>query len=102
MTLTGEAMIEAHLLYMCTGFASSEVVIGTVTTRGILKDDESLGTDASGDIVRHRTRLLILPRAPLASIPARDSSLTIDGVTHKVRSDLTGTLRKVVRLEVTT
>jgi hypothetical protein len=100
MSLTGSDILEAHLLMMCTGFLSSEVVVDGVTMRGLLKDDETLGQDASGDIIRNRTRVLILPVASLTSIPTRDSSLTVDGVSYKVRSPLPGTMRKVVRIEV--
>lgn len=86
MTTTGRDLLAAHAAFMASGFASATVVIGSVRTRGLLDDEETLATDDSGYGVRVRRRVLTVATEELADLPARDSTLTVDGVSYTVRS----------------
>lgn len=85
MTLTGSAILQAHLAAMTSGFASSEVKYAGQTTRGLLDDEEDL-TDSPEGIQRHRRRVLILPVASLTAAPTRDATVQVDGTDFLVRS----------------
>jgi hypothetical protein len=101
MTITGNDLLERHLSTMLAGFASSSVVIAGATIRGLLDDQEEIRNDPSGDLTRVRVRVLTLRASDVATIPARDSSLVIDGTTYTVRSVLREADGKILRLEVT-
>lgn len=91
MTIQGRDRIEASLAYITGAFGSSEVVIGSATLRGLLADQETYGTDASGDFITNRTRVLTVARGALpgpGTLPAHDSTLTVDGITYRVRRAL--------------
>jgi len=86
MTITGEALLDRHAKALTQGFGSSAVVIGSTRTRGLLSDEELYGVDEGGNPVRLRQRRLTLWTGAVDTLPARDSTLTIDGTTYTVRN----------------
>lgn len=101
MTITGDDLLKRHVAAMTSGFASSSVVYGAVSTRGNFDHEETL-VDGPQGIVRSNARTLIVPAAVFPSQPTRDSTITIDAVAYLVRScDLQGD-GKTYRIEVAT
>lgn len=100
MAATGETVIQRHARLLTQGFGSKPVVIGATRTRGLLDDAESYGADEGGTPVRLRQRVLTVAASALDTIPARDSTLTIDGTTYTVRNAERLDDAELVRLEV--
>lgn len=86
MTITGDSLLAAHAAALTSGFGSSVVVIGARRMRGLLDDGESSEVDASGYQVMVRRRVLTVATAALGTMPANDSTLTIDGTSYTVRN----------------
>ena len=84
---------------MRDGLGSSVVVAGGTTTRGLLDSEETITTDAQG-IVNQMSRVLYCRTTDFATLPARDSTITIDGTAYKVRSALVQGDGKHLKIEV--
>ena len=85
MTITGDALFEAHLRMALEGPGSSSVVVGGRKLRGFFDDGEVDEPDASGMLVKVRRRVLSVATARLGAAPENDTPITIDGTTYQVR-----------------
>ena len=78
--------IAGDLDAMVTGFGSAEVVAGAVTGRGLLDEEDVLGTDAAGEPLTVRRTVLPLRRATWPDLAVGDT-VAVDGVDYTL-SDL--------------